>query len=426
VSAPSPTAALAALDDATVRCPFPTYDDMRSTAGVLWSDELDAFVVTGDELAQTVLRDPLTYSSRNATGPLNAERLGPILEAAGDLVPELLEIAANANPGLLLADPPEHTRVRGLVNRAFTPKRVQLLEPFIEALAHDLVDRFIGRGTVDFIEEFAVPLPITVIARILGIPDDEVGDMKQWSKDLVVLVGNHSAPQRQDVEAFLVANRTFTERIGALIAERRANPIDDLVSVIAATEVDGELIAADVLLDVLRQFVTAGHDTTTALLAAGMHALLEDPSLAAALIDQPDKVPTFVEEVLRLDAPIQGLYRTTTCETDLGGTTLPADRQVLLLYAACNRDPAAHDAPEALDLDRASPGRHLSFGGGIHFCVGAALARTEARIGFQVLAERLLPRRPTLVGEVGFQRSMLLRGRSALSLRFDPDPGALV
>ncbi|MDQ2647995.1 MAG: cytochrome P450 [Actinomycetota bacterium] len=415
-----PAKALAALDDETVRCPFPHYAALRDQAPVVWSDELGAFLVTGDEEAQAVLRDPDAFSSRNAAGPLSAERLGPILEAAGDLVPELLEIAGNANPGLLLADPPEHTRVRSLVNRAFTPKRVQLLEPFIEQLANELVDRFIERGSVDFIDEFAVPLPITVIARILGIPDDELGDMKRWSKDLVVLVGNHGDTAREDVAAFLAADRQFKSCIGALIDARRAEPVDDLVGVLAATEVDGELIDRAVLLDVLRQFVTAGHDTTTALLAAGMQALAEDPTLAAAVQADPDRIPAFVEEVLRLDAPLQGLYRTTTGPTTLSGVDLPADRQVLVLYAAGNRDPRAHAEPDSIVLDREPPTRHLSFGQGIHFCVGAPLARAEGRIAFRVLAERFLPLEPVIDGAVGYQRSLLLRGRSALSLRFNP------
>jgi cytochrome P450 len=412
---------LAALDEASVRCPFPHYDTMRAAAPVLWSDGLNAFVVTQDSVAQEVLRDPATYSSRNATGPLDADRLGPILEAAGDLVPELLEIAANANPGLLLADPPEHSHVRALVNRSFTPKRVQLLEPFIEALANELVDRFVETGSTEFVEDFAIPLPITVIARILGIPDGELAAMKRWSKDLVVLIG-HGEPSRDDVQAFLTANRQFTDFIGGLIEERTVRPGDDLISALTTTELDGRPIDKPVLLDVLRQFVTAGHDTTTALLAAGMHALAEDPSLAATLMAQPDLVPTFVEEVLRLDAPIQGLYRTTTTDAVLDGVAIPADRQVLVLYAACNRDPGTHEQPDRIDLTRAAPTKHLAFGQGIHFCVGAALARAEGRVAFKVLAERLLPLDPKLDGDVTFQRSLLLRGRSALPLRFKPGP----
>ena len=174
------------------------------------------------------------------------------------------------------------------------------------------------------------------------------------------------------------------------------------------------------LLDVLRQFVTAGHDTTTALLAAGMQALAEDPTLAAALQDDPELATPFVEEVLRLEAPIQGLYRTATCDTVVDGVPISAEQQVLVLYAAGNRDPAAHRHPNRIDLTRAAPTRHLAFGQGIHFCVGAALARAEGRIAFRVLAERLLPLEPRLDREVTFQRSLLLRGRSTLHLRFEP------
>ena len=406
------------LDGDALRCPFDAFDQLRNDAPVGWSEQLGTFVLSRAVDVHEVLRDPATFSSRGATGPMSVERMQALLTAAGSLAGDLVEMAGGAHPGLLLSDPPEHSKLRGLVNRSFTPSRVRAMEPFITQLANELLDAYIEAGGGDFVAEFAIPLPITVIARILGIPDEDLPAMKQWSKDMVILIGNHE-PTRTDVEAFLNGVRQFREYVTAFIEDRRTHPRDDLTSGVAQAELDGKLVPVDVLRDVLGQFVTAGHDTTTALLGSGMHLLATNPALAQRLQSDLEMIPTFVEEVLRLESPIQGLFRTATVDTPVAGTRIEAEQQLLLLYAACNRDPAHDDQTAELDLERDQPTRHLAFGQGAHYCVGAPLARTEGRIAFDVLARRLLPLGPQMNGEVSYQRSFLLRGLTSLPLGFD-------
>jgi len=321
---------------------------------------------------------------------------------------------------LLSADPPDHARQRKLVNRAFTPPKVRELEPRIREVANQLVDEFIGRGEVDLVPEFGVPLPLTIIAEALGVADDELPKFKKWSDDFVALIGNHDIGA-DELRAVLLSQFEFFEYFGAKIAERRLAPGIDLISDLVTATIDDAPLSDDEILAMLNQFLVAGNETTTKLIASSVRLLLDDPAHIDALRADPGLIPGFVEESLRLEPPVQGLYRTATVDTEIGGVPIKAGEHLMLVYAAGNRDEDKFvDAP-TIDPCRPAVMSHLAFGHGEHFCVGSALARAEGRIALEVLLDRLDDLRyadGVEPGSLQYERSYVLHGLHALPIAF--------
>ena len=415
---PGRFAELLDLEDAALENAPAYFELLRQAGPIVWVDELAAFAVTGHEAAVEVLMDTDRFSSQlgDPKGPLINRRLAEAHSrlAARSREFQLLVAALEPDwrhpPCLLTADPPLHTRQRQVVNRLFTPRRVAAIEGRIRELAHDLVDTFAARGSGELVSEFAVPLPVTVIAEQLGVDGDRLADFKRWSDHLVAPIGNDRLTE-DDILELTRSSVEFTRYFLDLLEERRRNPRDDFITLLNGTEDPEEDVTEASRLSYVAQLLAAGNETSTKMIAEGAARLARDHALADSLRASPHLVPSFVEEVLRLSSPVQGLYRTARHDTEVAGVQVPAGSHVVVWYAAANRDPDAYPAPSEVDLER-NTRKHIAFGKGKHHCVGAPLARAEGVVAFEVLLERL----PnwTIADDLGgeaYERSYLLRGK---------------
>ncbi len=309
----------------------------------------------------------------------------------------------------LLLDPPEHTRLRGLVNKAFTPRRIAALAPRIEALVDELLAPACRDGRMDVMQDFAAPLPAIVIAELLGVPAEDHRQFKLWASELVNALGEggplDSAPR---VEKSM---QQLLDYLRDVIAERRAEPRDDLISALIAAQEERDALTDLELLSNSFLLLLAGHETTTNLIGNGLLALLRNPEEWQRLRTEPARLEHAIEELLRYDSPVQATVRVAKCDLELAGVALPERALVVVGIGAANRDPGVFPEPDRLDLGRENV-RHLCFGFGSHFCLGAGLARLEARCAFRALLERAPGIR--LAGEVTRRPNFLLRGLASL------------
>lgn len=395
-------------------CPYDYYRRVRGEAPV-HQTPLGFWLISRYDNVLAVVRDPERFSS-DARG---------LMGARGEPSDELRAIASQGYPPantLLTNDPPDHTRFRALVNKAFTPKRVAQLEDEIRRIATDLIDGWIDEGRVELVSRFAVGLPLTVIADALGVDRADMADFKRWSDSAVApLSGLLTEDQLLECARDRVEMQHY---LAARCDERRAEPRDDLLSdLVHATFEDGaragEHLSMPELLNVLEQLLVAGNETTTKLIAAGTLLLIEHPEAMDAVRADPGLIPNLVEEALRVESPVQMLPRLTTVDVEVGGVAIPARSLCMVMYGCANRDESKYLAAEHFDVRRENARSHLAFGQGPHFCVGAALARSEARIAFELLLSRLddIALAPV---EAPTERelSMTLRGLSALHLTF--------
>ncbi len=411
------------LDPDLLRCPHAVFDRLRAEEPVTFAPEIDCWVVSRFDDIVRVARQPEVFSSLRPTGPVLARRQRQALD---DLFREEPELAATVTrlPGgtrvLLNADPPDHARQRKLVNRAFTPPKIKSIEPRIREVAHLLIDAFADRGEVELVQAYGVLLPLTIIAECLGVADGDLPMFQRWSDDFVAAIGNHEMA-REQLRSLLLSQHEFFAYFTERITERRADPRDDLISDVVHATLDGEPLSDPEILWMFNQFLVAGNETTTKLLASSVRLLLEQPELMARLRDDPALIAGFVEEVLRLESPVQGLYRTAVVDTEIGGVPIAAGQHVLLLYAAGNRDEAKFANASELDPCRANSMQNLAFGHGEHYCLGSALARAEGRIGLEVLLERLDDIRlapGTELADLAYEPSYILHGLQRLPLVF--------
>jgi cytochrome P450 len=416
-----------ALEPDALRCPYPHYDRVRDEQPVVYVPEIECWLVTRYADIVQVARDPQTFSSLMPTGPVLARQQLQAVQALLADEPELAERLKRLRGGvrvLLSADPPDHVRQRKLVNRAFTPPRVKALEPRITEVANELVDAFAPRGRAELVHEYGVLLPLTIIAECLGVPDADLPQFKQWSDDFVAVIGNH-AMTRDQLRSLLLSQYEFYEYFGAKVAERRADPRTDLISDLVEARIDDEPLRDEEVLAMLNQFLVAGNETTTKLIASSVRLLLQEPERMAALRGDPSAIAAFVEEALRLEPPVQGLYRTAVTDTEVGGVPIAAGQHLMLVYAAGNRDAARFEEPACLDPDRPHLMSHLAFGTGEHFCLGAALARAEGRIALEVLLDRLDDLRPDEgvdLDRLDYEASYVLHGIRRLPVAFTARP----
>lgn len=405
-----------------LRCPHQYFAALRDAGPVVWLEGVGAYAVTTYEKTVEVLRDPASFSSLLATGPkMAAQTLGVLQEVMAEhpaLQARMADSPMVQHTSVLLnADPPAHDRQRALVNRAFSPRRVRQMEEPISGIAHDLIDRFVGLGRCEFVSEFAVALPLTVIAGALGVPGDDLPTFKRWSDDFVVAIGNHRL-SKDSLRSMIESQFEFFEYFTEKIRERTQRPEDDLITDVVQARIDGtEPLSVPEMLMMLSQFLVAGNETTAKLLASAMLRLADDLPMAQGLRTRPEAIADFVEEALRLDAPVQGLFRMAMRDVTLAGQAIPAGAHLWLLYASANRDPAEFGQPDEIVLARENGKGHLSFGQGTHYCLGASLARAEARIGIGALLERLDDIRLT-DHPVEYEESYVLHGLKELHLEF--------
>ena len=421
--------ALIARDQSAIACPYPIFSDLRVAGGVVFSEALGAWLITRFDDVRSILRDTERFSSLFPTGPQTGGEslMKGIMELAQD--PEMAAVLGSVSMTrgraavLLNADPPDHRRQRKLVNPAFRPDRIRQLEPLIRSTAMSLMADAITvlkrDGDVDIVATFAVGLPMAIIAHALGVPDHDLATFKRWSDDLVMPVGNHD-PSVEQVRGFVLSTKAFNEYFLARIAERRVRPTDDVLSDIANAVIDGEELTDDEQLGMLTQFLVAGNETTTKLITNIVRQLAESPELFERVRADRRLIEPLVEEMLRIEAPVGGLFRRTKVDVEINGTAIPAGDHLWLLFASANRDECRFADPDVVDVDRPNVKEHLAFGNGEHFCPGAGLARAEARIATEVVLDHLTGLRLAANNDFRYGDSFVLRGLEALVVVAEP------
>ncbi len=377
---PSSPADVDLMDPAVQADPYRAYDVLRAQAPVYEMPGTGFFVVTSYEGLDRVIRDPATFSIQ--IGPLGMSGLFRTREARNVFRERGWVVGTK-----LSTDPPEHDAYRSLIDVSFTAGRVRKSEPFIRAIIADLLARISPRGECEFVSEFCVPLPMRVIADRLGLPDEDLARLKVWSEAWVEPFSYAMTPERELVVATRMVE--LQHYLVAKLEEKRRAPREDILSDLANGLLRGERpLSTEEMLGIAEQALVGGNETTTNAIASGMRLLLRNPEALRELRDDPGLVRVFVEEVLRLESPTQGLLRTTTRDTELLGVPIPKGRMVHLRFGAANRDPAVFPDPARLDLRRRNAGAHMAFSQGEHHCLGAPLARQEMKLAFEMLLER--------------------------------------
>lgn len=333
---------------------------------------------------------------------------------------ELTQIMKEGYPTvntMLTADPPEHKRFRSLVNKAFTPRRVDRIEGEIQKLADDLIDAFIGEGRCRVISQFCVPLTLTVIADQLGVPRSDLPQFRRWTDGFVAQLGGMASGDAEIEAARLIVEyqHYFAERL----AEARSAPRDDIISDLVRARIEGERpLDTSESLSIIQQLLVAGHETTASAIAAGLVLLIEHPDQMALVREDPSLIPNMIEEVTRLATPTQNMWRVATRDCKLGDFEVSKGDFIFVRYAAANRDPAHFPDPDRFDVRRENASEHLAYGHGIHFCIGAMLARKEMLIAFRTLLSRLDDLQLAPNQTLTHKPNMLLRGLSDFELEF--------
>ena len=357
-----------------------------------------------------ILRDPRSSSDASNSNMYKAFMAGRDPE-------EVFGALAGMRPFLFM-DPPDHTRLRGLVQKAFTPKTVENLRSRIVELVDELMAPALERGSMEVIEDLAYPLPVRVITEMLGVPIEDHDTFKGWSRELAGALDPDFATPEAVAERRENAASAFVEYFQALIAERRKDPRDDLLSALITAEDEGHKLSEKELLSTLILLLVAGHETTVNLIANGVLAFVRHPDQLARLRSDPGLARTAVEEVLRFDPPVQFTARVALEDIDIGDAVLGRGDQAIVLVAAANRDPNQFERPDEFDVGR-QENRHLAFGLGAHFCLGAPLARVEGQVALQAVAARL-DDLSLAVEQPEYKENIVLRGLASLPVTFRP------
>jgi cytochrome P450 len=359
------------FDPAVLTNPYPYYRLMREQDPVHWNGSIRVWFLTRHADVMELLRDDRFSADRT-----KGERyVAP---------PPEREPEARS---MLVLDPPDHTRLRDLVSKAFTARMIERLRPRVESIAAELVERISASAEVDLIDEFAYPLPVVVIAEMLGIPTEDRVQFQDWSATLVRGLDPISMIDPETQEAVFQAGRALNQYLRGVIAERRRSPADDLITGMIAARDQGDLLSEPELVAMCNLLLVAGHETTVNLIGNGTLALLQHPEQLDRFRRSPELAKSAVEELLRFAPPVHWTGRVAMAEIDMDGHRIEPGNFVLAVLAAVNRDPAVFPEPDTLDLTR-DPNPHLGFGRGIHFCLGAPLARLEAQVALPMLLER--------------------------------------
>ena len=410
---PRPLSEWNPFDPALSADPYEYYALLRKEAPVYRDPNTGIFQIASYQYVCEALKNHEVFS--NKFGMAMAKN-------ASTPNPELAAIQKQGWPPvdtMLTADPPEQKRFRSLVNKAFTPRRVKGLAPRIEALCDGLIDAFASEGRVELRSQFSVPLPLTVIAEQLGVPREDLPQLKKWSEGFVAQLGLMASSAGQVEAATMILE--YQRYFAAVLEDRRQHRRDDIISDVVHAEVEGErsLDTAECL-SIIQQLLVAGNETTASTITEGMWLLVQHPEERAKLAANPDLMPNMIEEVLRLTSPTSTMWRVVRSDTELGGVSIPAGSMVMLRFASANRDELVFPDPNRFDVARENASDQVAFGQGIHFCLGAGLARKEIAHALRKLLERLKnPRLAAGCESPQHEPNILLHGLKDLNLEFD-------
>jgi len=388
--------------------PYPTYAQLRSDAPIRrvpLPDGRGMWLVTRYEDVSAIFRDERFVKDwRNAMTP---EQLAQ--------VPAIPEVMKPLTSNMLDTDPPDHERLRALVSKAFTPRLIERMRPRVQEIADTLLDAVRDKGEMDLIDDYAFPLPITVIAELLGVPAEDRDRFREWSNAAV----SGDTTQEYIEKVLLPHMQAFTDYLRAMFDEKRKNPKDDLISALVQAEEAGDKLSEDELMAMVFLLLVAGHETTVNLIGNGSLALLQHPDQLRKLREDPALIKPAIEELLRYDGPVEtSTERFAREDIAIGGTVIPRGEMVMVVIASADHDPDRFQDPDALDITRAD-NKHLAFGKGIHFCLGAPLARMEGQIAINTLLRRMPNLRLKYSPEsLTWRPGMVLRGLKALPVEF--------
>lgn len=387
--------------------PYPFYAQLRAQDPVHWEEELGFWMLTRYADIAAVYNDPRFSRAQG-------------LKRGYERLPESEQVIAKPvyhsfSKTMFYADPPYHTHLRGLVNNAFTPNAVEGMRPHIQRIVDDLLDAVQDKDGFDAIHDLAHPLPILVIAQMLGLPAEERLRFKQWSDDLFAILG--SVPHTPEaMERAALSLEELTSYLTELSAARRLEPRGDILSALLSAVEHGERLTQEELVANVTILLSAGHETTSNLIGNGLLALLNNPDQMQKLREKPKLAASAVEEMMRYDNPVQIAYRSAAEDVEIGGKCIQKGQLVNSILAAGNRDPERYSEPDRFNVTRAE-GRHLGFGLGIHFCIGAPLVRLEARIAFNTILRRF-PELHLGTERLEWQEHPIFRGVKSLPVKF--------
>ncbi len=399
--------------------PYPTYARLRDESPVHYAEQTGTYCISRYADVARVMRDPATFSSAAAFEILIKDRMAKIgVRNAFQMVRFLyrsrlnpLRLRKNPPVSIITSDPPQHDSLRAIVNRGFTPRQVSSWEPRVREIVAGCLRKLHAGEPFDVVGDLAIPLPVSIIAELLGVGPELHADFKRWSDDIIA---GSSGSQRTDTFGpFLRSMGELTAYMHEVADERRKRPADDVISALVDPR-HGETLDAGMLAQFVMLLLVAGNETTTNLIGNGAKALLDHPEQLERIQDEPKSLPNMIEEMLRFDSPVQVIFRRTARPVEIAGTTIPEDASVTVLLASANRDERQFENPDRFDITRDTKG-HMSFGLGIHFCLGASLARLEARIAFEALLPELRQLKRA-DDELTFIDSYLVRGLDRLEL----------
>ena len=379
------------FSDEARRNPYGLYAQLRQASPVFHEPQSGLWLLFDYENVKRALTDHAAFSSRH--GPAE---------------------------WMIFLDPPRHTKLRGLISQAFTPRSIANLEPRIREVVGELLEPLIARGAMDVAADFAVPLPMAVIAEMLGVPATDRPRFTQWNNVILnmsyTVVGSGST--EAIVNEFKAATVEMNAYLSQVLAERQVSPKDDLLTRLAQAELDGEKLSQADILGFFQLLLLAGSETTTNLINNAVLCFMENPEQLARLKSAPELLPSAVEEVLRYRSPLQWMFRRTTQEVQMNGATIPPGQLVLAMMGSANRDPKQFPEPDRFDIAR-DPNPHVAFGHGIHFCLGAALARLEGKIALAEFLQRVKEFHPASAEPWQPRQGLHVHGPERLPIQFN-------
>ncbi|AEY90664.1 MULTISPECIES: cytochrome P450 [Streptomyces] len=372
-------------DPAFVADPYPAYAELRARGRVIRYEPTDQWLVPHHADVSALLRD-------RRLGRTYQHRFGHEEFGRTPPPPEHEPFHTLNDHGMLDLEPPDHTRIRRLVSKAFTPRTVERLRPYVEGLANDLVAALVGNGGGDLLKDVAEPLPVAVIAEMLGIPEADRGQLRPWSADICGMYELN--PSEETAARAVRASVEFSDCLRELIAARREDPGDDLISGLIAAHDEGDRLTEQEMISTAVLLLNAGHEATVNATVNGWWALFRNPDQLAALRADHSLIPSAIEELMRYDTPLQLFERWVLDDIEIDGTTVPRGSEIAMLFGSANHDPAVFTDPARLDLTR-KDNPHISFSAGIHYCIGAPLARLELTASMTALLRQAPTLTPT-------------------------------